>query len=339
MNNVDNHMDDLFRKAADNYPLNTTNGNWDNLQSLLNNQQSDNTLNFPNRKPFFFFIAFAFILIGLITSTVLKNNIVVIKIAENNSNVKVVARSLDTNLAPNPAHNNGMVMTGVVKKKVEQLHSKQMIDKSVSRVSYSIVSKNTLTGKSLYHQPDISDGISIRETNVNNITNSVQPKENRPLPLPVSLVAEDSNSLTLRKDNRQIIDTAFIDNKEENNKSNNNKANPKFYYSLGMGLEYGQVKNQGFTKPGWNIGLFAGLQFNKRISIETGLQLSQKKYFTSALYFKPKSGSMPSDMVVNSLNGESSLIEVPLNLKYNIQKRNNTLYFLTGLSSYLIAYA
>ena len=251
MNNVDNHMDDLFRKAADNYPLNTTNGNWDNLQSLLNNQQSDNNLNFRNRKPFFFFIAFAFILIGLITSTVLKNNIVVIKIAENNSNVKVVARSLDTNLAPNPAHNNGMVMTGVVKKKVEQLHSKQMIDKSVSRVKSTVVPHNTFTGKSI-NQSEISSGLSISETNANVITNSVQSKENRPLPLPVSLVAEDSNSLTLRKDNRQIIDTAFIDNKEENNKSNNNKANPKFYYSLGMGLEYGQVKNQGFTKPGWN---------------------------------------------------------------------------------------
>ena len=90
------------------------------------------------------------------------------------------------------------------------------------------------------------------------------------------------------------------------------------------------------TKAGFNGGLVLGLEFNKKIALETGIQLSQKKYHTSGEYFHPEKGSMPANMSIKSLNGSSNLIEIPLSVKYNFSKKKNTLYGKVGVSSFIM---
>ena len=110
----------------------------------------------------------------------------------------------------------------------------------------------------------------------------------------------------------------------------------RFYYGFTVGLAFNQVKNQHLTNPGWNAGIVVGLQLNNHFAIETGLQFSQKKYYSTGIYFHPKSGTMPSNMVIKYLYGKSNLIEIPVNIKYNFQASKDGFYLITGLSSYLM---
>ncbi|MGZ5283969.1 MAG: outer membrane beta-barrel protein, partial [Bacteroidia bacterium] len=65
-------------------------------------------------------------------------------------------------------------------------------------------------------------------------------------------------------------------------------------------------------------------------------QISQKKYYSDGKYFKPKAGSMPANMLIESLNSTSTIIEIPVSLKYNFSKKKNTMYSKAGVSSYIL---
>jgi hypothetical protein len=45
---------------------------------------------------------------------------------------------------------------------------------------------------------------------------------------------------------------------------------------------------------------------------------------------------MPANMTINSLEGTSTLIEIPVSVKYNFSKKKNTLYAKAGVSSYIM---
>ncbi len=332
MQNVDNHMDDLFRKAAENYPLKTSNGDWGTLQSLLENEPSNVSTKGTRRKPFFLFVAFVFLLIGLMTFGILKNNGVAIKIAEGGANINgsVIALSGNAiNTADENIDNHALENKRIEKKQLKPGKGINNPRKSGGLVLPIYQKKNIFE-----NQTDIKDERNVPNKNVD--SNSLKPKENNRLLVSNPLPEQNISSPNIKTDTSSLIDTSFIENKKEKIISLKIKSKSRLYFSVSSGVEYGQVKSQGITRPGWNAGLFAGVQFTKNISIETGLQLSQKKYFSSGLYFKPKSGSMPSDMVISSLNGNSVLIELPFNLKYNLQNRNNTFYLMTGISSFLM---
>ncbi|HQW93716.1 MAG TPA: outer membrane beta-barrel protein, partial [Ferruginibacter sp.] len=119
-------------------------------------------------------------------------------------------------------------------------------------------------------------------------------------------------------------------------KDNKKKRKPSFYFGLTGGAELSQVKGQGMTRPGLNGGLVAGLQVSKQLAVETGVQFSQKKYYSQGKHFNPKAGSMPSNMTVNSLDGSCSLVEIPLTVKYNFGKNKNGFYTTAGVSTYIM---
>ena len=340
MQNVDNHMDDLFRKAADNYPLKTSNGDWETLQSLLENEPANVWIKVSKRKPFFLFVSIVFLLIGVMTFGVLKNNGVVIKIAVGRSKINSSVLGLPRNTAKSDDENTSKPDMALGMKKDEHNQLQKSSKTNLYRRNAGIFLPPSPHDKLLTNQPAIKREITVVSESKNNDSKSSHIKESNALTASVSPFGGGINDATVKTNTIYRIDTSidkfFIQNKDTIKVALNRQSKSRVYFSISAGLEYNQVKNQGLTKPGWNAGLLAGVQLNNKISIETGLQLSQKKYFSSGLYFKPKSGSMPSDMVVNSLTGNSVLIELPVNLKYNLQKGNNTFYLVTGISSFLM---
>ena len=118
------------------------------------------------------------------------------------------------------------------------------------------------------------------------------------------------------------------------------KGNKQFYIGIQTGLSYSQIKSQGFTKPGYNIGLIAGFAFSKKWMVETGLLLTNKSYYTSGEYFNsPKSDPfMPVGMVVKSLDANCNMFEIPLTIKYNFpsKKEHNIFFANVGITNYII---
>ena len=64
MQYVNDDMDELFRRAAENYPLDTSNSNWNKVSSALNNTE-ENPNERSNKKKRFFWL-FALIPLSLI---------------------------------------------------------------------------------------------------------------------------------------------------------------------------------------------------------------------------------------------------------------------------------
>ncbi|MEJ7625456.1 MAG: hypothetical protein WKF35_01230 [Ferruginibacter sp.] len=75
MLHVTDDMDDLFRKAADGYPLNTANPEWDKLEKkmIAGNKPTEKSKNFSNRKYLLLLLLLIFPFLLFINNT--KNNI------------------------------------------------------------------------------------------------------------------------------------------------------------------------------------------------------------------------------------------------------------------------
>ena len=136
-----------------------------------------------------------------------------------------------------------------------------------------------------------------------------------------------------------VNDKKVVGKTENGTERKNGIKTHRFYTGIFAGPQFNQVKSQGFSKPGFSAGIITGLNLTKNIAIETGVFVSEKKYFSAGEYFNMKKAdpSMPVNMKVISLNGKSTVIEIPLKIKYTFLKRNNKNLFATaGLSSYLL---
>src|SRR5688572_9959611 len=111
-----------------------------------------------------------------------------------------------------------------------------------------------------------------------------------------------------------------------------------FYYGVVSGLHINAIKDQEFSKPGFDLGVLAGFHLGNRLSVESGLLLSKRSYWTTGKYFS-KDGmvTMTSGMEIMELHGSNQTIEIPLHLRYDLFNRNrNRLFTSAGISSYII---
>ncbi len=107
------------------------------------------------------------------------------------------------------------------------------------------------------------------------------------------------------------------------------------YIGIAAGPAFNEVKNQGFKKAGFDAGLLAGYQLTKKVSLEAGFLYSEKYYFSNGQYFNMR--KMPASMKVLSLSGSSHVFEIPVALKYEIvRKQSSGVFAIAGLSSYLL---
>jgi hypothetical protein len=112
-----------------------------------------------------------------------------------------------------------------------------------------------------------------------------------------------------------------------------------FYFGVAAAIDYSNVKSSSVNEAGYAAGVIAGYIFNRAIEIETGLILNKRNYFSEGRYFNMEKvrDVMPPDMHIISLNTTSSVVEIPLKIKYNfIRSAKSTVFATTGMSSYLI---
>jgi hypothetical protein len=108
------------------------------------------------------------------------------------------------------------------------------------------------------------------------------------------------------------------------------------YLGLTGGPDFSIVKSQAVSKIGYNIGLVFGYRFNEKWSVESGLLWSRKKYYSDGKYFSmSKVGPMmPSSMKILAVDGQFTLLELPLKAKYDFAlKKKSNLFVSTGILS------
>jgi hypothetical protein len=326
MPDIDNHMDELFQKAAENYPLKTGAGNFDGLLPFIAGKTAITAKPAAlsgKRKTALLLLALLFT--GALAGTYIINNFR----NNKNANDKVLVQEKTNASIPNNTTtqlniNNDKALSGNSAPENMVTAAETVFQKT--QPDYSTKGKIFTNIK----QPDaVTDEYATTESESNVSTKITDNK-----------TAADTQNQQEIKISKQ--DTAAKKEKNEAEKEEakpslkKTKNKPVFYYGIVAGIELNKVKTQDMTKTGFNGGAILGLQVNKKIAVETGLQLSQKKYYSDGKYFKPKTGAMPANMAVTSLQSTSTLIEIPVSIKYNFSKKKNTLYGKAGVSSYIM---
>jgi len=108
--------------------------------------------------------------------------------------------------------------------------------------------------------------------------------------------------------------------------------------------DFSSVNSMAGDKPGSTIGLTADYQFAHHWYIGSGLLFSRKNFAAAPPNFHPPqdyyslNGMAQNSMKnIDFVKGSFTMLEIPLNLRYDFSITGNTLFFATaGLSSYLM---
>lgn len=115
------------------------------------------------------------------------------------------------------------------------------------------------------------------------------------------------------------------------------KKNRHLYTGLFVSADFTTVKLQKAARTGWQYGLLAGYQFRNKWSIETGLSLSRKYYYSEGSYFKSSRTYLPPNSKITEVDGTCSMLEIPLSVKYDLkQNRRYDIFATAGVTSYFV---
>jgi hypothetical protein len=109
------------------------------------------------------------------------------------------------------------------------------------------------------------------------------------------------------------------------------------YAGVLAGPDLSTVKWQELQNPGYSLGFVVGLRFNKRLAIEASALWDHKVYYTSAEYAETKKMNLPGTVRVDDINGNCNMLEIPISLRYDFWKlKKGTIYATAGFSSYIM---
>jgi hypothetical protein len=156
-------------------------------------------------------------------------------------------------------------------------------------------------------------------------------------------IQQNNNIDSLNNNNsiqQQKTDAATVTTDPEKKRASSikkEKSNQHYFYAgLLAGADFSFVKFQQSQNAGYNLGLLVGYKFNK-LSIESGILLAKKNYYTDGEYFDKTGISYFDNAKILSVNGYCRMYEIPLNIKYDFSNHKKHTWFATaGLSSYLM---
>lgn len=335
MQDIEQNMEELFRKAAADYPLKVDEGQWDDIAPLIVQDQLNTVVvkKTVSKKYIGFILLFLSLLLsdGIITTTFQNNKVQ--QSIQSPADSKTAAPGI-ANEAANYTNNNNS------ENKLQKHFADQLPFQSVTK--YSSLKK---------------ESIKIQTTRNEAFENkSDQSPENIPVnPNPLTkITTETSISITPVIKQETIAESNKAEPGKDNTSQKENQVatentsvkkitsrQPGIYLGAVAGPLFDEVKKQGLKKTGFSVGIIAGYQFKSHLSVETGLLYAKKPYFSTGKYFSMDkiSNSMPTGMQILSLEGNNYVWEIPLRAKYDFLRRKKSNFFSTaGITSYILTH-
>jgi len=146
----------------------------------------------------------------------------------------------------------------------------------------------------------------------------------------LNVTVKAANTTTTAKDSSSA--------KAVSKKNNKDKKQSFFYAGLIVAPDLSTIKFQSVKGVGTTFGILLGYQFNRKWAVETGAYLDRKKYYSDAEYFNKKNAPQLNGYDLVNLDGVCNMVEIPVNLRYNLSSGEKTKWFATaGLSTYLMS--
>lgn len=348
MQNIENDMDDLFKRAAEEYPLDISHGDWESVEkrlALAEPRATKGTLNKNNYKKLFLLVLLIvlFSSIGFMILTPGSKNYFTNKyISEKNketvkNNNAVSATALDNvdpvgkDMVPNSL--------ATTKKRKETAERKILTQRKIiqGRRSYKGDNKN-LVSENVLTQVIPDSEVRNDEKNVGNFQMNNKPDlkstKNYSKAKQDSLVSANENSISVTDTSKNKVVVLSV-KKTTKAKKKNIKENG-VYAGLLSGLDFSKVKSTSFKGAGFGAGLLIGYKANS-FFVETGISREFKYYSSMGHMFNDKDGLMPSGTVIENLESRSNILEIPLKVGYTFHKKQkNSLFFAGGAALYIM---
>jgi hypothetical protein len=347
------HIENKIKEAAEQHVFEFDEKNWDNMVQLLDKDKDP-------RRPAFWYIIFTLVC-ALTAGYFLFNNIhtSIKSIATNEKQIqkfiskeKLINASKDKLLQIADKTNNKSLMTAKIDKntmqgvKVPNTNFSALAKKSMSAISIKQHTLSENIKKEVVKTKRVSDEISSKLKTI--ITAGSASNDD-------VINTSDENTLallsdTLTKDvlkvqvNPIIKNTSdkkeIIENKISNAQENKSKrSSSRLYFIALAGADAGSTKifslNNSKVVAKYNISV--GYQFGKKISVQTGINISKKIYIAGPQDYTPKAGSYLANVNIKEVEANCLVYEIPLAVRYNVLQRKNTTYYASaGLSSYIM---
>ena len=325
-------IEGLFREAAENYQINAEKAfDWDKVQRNVHEEPDKEKKTGPEKNKRRKFI-FGFLLL-LSIGWLLYNTPGVEtekKLAQQNiskENKSTPGKKEDKTTRPGQNENN--------------LKMQEAFDKTVSNKNKSeeaTGSENPETKKRGF----IIDNIKGDDETVaynNTILNKETNADISPIPLFKEKILLNAQSQTPDKNLPSLIQPNNNLSSVSASKNKNIKKNiqPKFYAGAFFAPDITFVEFQRSNGIGVTFGLTAGYQINKNWSIESGISLGRKKYYTTGEYFDKNNVPDFYNADLLSVDGHCNMFEIPLNIRYKFSSNSNHNFTASlGASSYFM---
>ncbi len=348
MEYLDDEMDDMFRKAGEQYPLRTSDSDWDAVLGRLKSVVGENAPllmadgNKKNNKRRFFWLLLLLPL-GLFSLKYFQrtggNHLgrpVILNLSSDSKNIK----------AENTVSDHSA--------------SAQTISPQAMSTLAEVMHPKWPTASRLSSKHDADGGQTVNpEMNLNSYTTPENQKlpEDKPGTAPASKEEEANSALSSagspdhagqgeipKPDLAQRITVrhpgpAKTDslNKDKKTAKISNSADKGIYLSVLAGPDLSAIKFQSIKKTGYSIGLLGGYRFNKHLAVEAGIFWDKKQYYTDGKYFNKSKTDIPASYNIQDLEGNCNMFEIPIALRYDFRYNRKGRFFSTaGFSTYLM---
>ena len=361
---IDDDMNELLRRAAENYPLKTDGANWARIEQGLEDLEVRPAES--SHRNIYWLLSLLLIPVFVCTRTGLHQNGFLGKGSADHSvagvsvgKIQKVQTLPDNGAVSRPlinAQNTDISLPDAATSPDQPLQKTSPSQKtSFDKVSLTLPgsNKSTTSGdKSNFTSPSLADKngktaiseFSLLHENAGTqsdaggmglLTPILQQPSTRP-PTDPEAGQRKGETAAIADTAQMKVPSVTADAISRSSLHEHQKATlHRLYIGITAGGDVSWVRAQKTSKPGTSLGFVAGFQLNKHFALEAGVAKSRKNYYSDGQYFD-KTG-LGINYNIATVEGFCSMWEIPVTLKYTIHPgKNNRFYGQAGVSSYLM---
>lgn len=350
MQYVNDDMDELFKRAAENYPLDTKSADWNKVLAAMQNESSAKSEDKGKKNSRFLWLLLL-LPMGLICNQLYSPSILneeafkIIKAGDDLSDTisnqqKDVYNKRVNTITVNDDGGDGINLNGIHQQREDAVpneiaaapgfspQSKKNVYLPEADLKFKTQTYSSFDDAFPFNQKEQSrvstDNFINEELFSGRIYVTSIAHRKKPL---------DGFSTSVKRTLAPLLQSPD----QETNQNIRVAKRKRLYIGLMGGIDATTIKFQKIEDAGSSYGILFGYQLNKKWSIETGAYLERKYYYTDGKYLNTSKMYIPPTTWIDDASGDCKMIEVPLVVKYNFSNHKNSDFFAAvGTSSYIM---
>jgi hypothetical protein len=355
--NQDKEFENLFKRAAEHYPLDTDSADWDSVLNRLNEADQRKPVGFFNKRNTSLLLLLLAVgtISSLVTGLIVWNRAEKTPVADSiNGREKRIAdqvyrKIIETLNKPETAPANNAAPVATTKQVPAKSQPARMLRSNLQTIvqqqtmqhkakSSAVVTADPSAMNQATKQPLSAAASDSSVLTVQAVVPAVVPAaavSAAAAPIaPATVSANNATDSAATKPTTDLVqDSTPADQKKEKKAAAPGSKN--FYAGILYARDESSIGFESNRGQGYSWQLLAGYRFAKRWSIESGIHIEKKEYYTNGQHTN-KAFLNPVGTVL-WIESESRLLEIPLTVKYDVLLKNrHNLFAAAGLSSYII---